>query len=265
MTSAHDLARELITGFRDEVTPTEPPPPAAPLGDWLRRIDVPAVELQPLGLASVLRRRTSTRFFAEAAVPASAVTALTSAAQAADRAAWPELHETCPLEVVVLALRVDGVDPGIYHVDGDGLVPVADLDPAAATELTIQSEFAGAAAILSVAGDLAAADAAWGAHGYRLLLGRAGSAAYEMWLEAVALGWAGTVFAGFIPASVREPLHSDGTSRQQLFAFAFGAPAPFLTDPAAPDGGTSTGEGREPHGSTTGPVRDRLAGARDAG
>jgi hypothetical protein len=50
------------------------------------------------------------------------------------------------------------------------------------------------------------------------------AAAYTMWLDAVASGLVGTVFAGFIPASVRRPLKSDGTSRHQIFALALGAP-----------------------------------------
>ena len=51
---------------------------------------------------------------------------------------------------------------------------------------------------------------------------RAGAAVYAMWLEAVARGLVGSVFAGFLPAAVRLPLRCDGVSRHPLFAVALG-------------------------------------------
>lgn len=227
MTSSHELARELLAAFRDPV-PGPRPTPAAPAP----RATLPAVTLAPYDgeradLASVLRRRRSTRFFGAAPLPASAVRDLALAALAADRAESPVGSSHCPLEVFVLALRLDGLDPGAYRLDAEGdLWPMASLGHDT-TDLTIQSEFAEAAAIVSFAADLTAAHAAFAAHGYRQLMTRAGAAAYDMWLDAVALGWAGTVFAGFIPASVRTPLASDGTDRHQLFALALGHPATF--------------------------------------
>ena len=252
MSSSHELARELVVAFREDAeldTRCAPALPGAPApattGD--------PVLLDPFAgeradLETVLRQRRSTRFFGPQPLPASAVRDVALAALTADQREAPRAARACPLEVFVLALRLDGLGPGAYRLDDEGrLWPLADLGRSAA-DLTIQAEFADAAAIISLAGDLTAADAASGAHGYRQLMTRAGAAAYDMWLDAVALGWAGTVFAGFIPASVRLPLASDGTDRHQLFALALGHQ---VIDPVADGSAVPTpGPGRrDPHGS----------------
>ncbi|MGN6611502.1 MAG: nitroreductase family protein [Angustibacter sp.] len=247
MTSSHELARELVVAFRDDVGPrTRPPAAPAPVATS------DPVALQPFDaaradLATVLHERRSTRFFGPQPLPASAVRDLALDALAADQREAPLAAAACPLQVFVLALRLDGLAPGAYRLDDDGrLWPLGDLGCPTA-DLTIQAEFADAAAIVSLAGDLTAADAASGAHGYRQLMTRAGAAAYDMWLDAVALGWAGTVFAGFIPASVRLPLASDGTDRHQLFALALGHP---VSLPAAESAVPTPAPGRrDPHGS----------------
>lgn len=248
MTSSHELARELVVAFREDAGPrTRPPAAPAPVATS------DALLLQPFAgeradLATVLHERRSTRFFGPQPLPASAVRDIALDALAADRREAPLAAAACPLQVFVLALRLDGLAPGAYRLDADGrLWPLGDLGCPPA-DLTIQSEFADAAAIVSLAGDLTAADAASGAHGYRQLMTRAGAAAYDMWLDAVALGWAGTVFAGFIPASVRLPLASDGTDRHQLFALALGHP---VSVPVADESAVSTPAPgrRDPHGS----------------
>jgi nitroreductase len=248
VTSSHELARELVVAFRDSAGP----------GSRLVAAPAPVATSDPVvlethadpraDLATVLQRRRSTRFFGPQPLPASSVRDIARDALAADRRETPIGNAGCPLEVFLLALRLDGLGPGAYRLDDEGrLWPLGDLGRPA-RDLTIQSEFADAAAIISLAGDLTAADAASGAHGYRQLMTRAGTAAYDMWLDAVALGWAGTVFAGFIPASVRLPLASDGTDRHQLFALALGHPASF---PAAAESAVPTPAPgrRDSHGS----------------
>jgi hypothetical protein len=239
MTNALDLVPEIITSFRD--APPDPQQRAIP-----RRRQVPT----PLGpsvqvpggsgaradLLTVLRRRRSERFYGADALPLSTLTDVVSRGVMADRGSWPDEQEQCPLETFAVAFRVAGLEPGIFGCDSSArsYTPVASLPPAEKLEgLTLQSEFCHSAVIISIAGDLTRAAEIHGGHGYRTLMSRAGAAAYTMWLDAVAQGWVGSVFAGFIPASVRVPLLSDGTSRHQLFALALGAPPAPLLKPAA--------------------------------
>ncbi|MFD9572209.1 nitroreductase family protein [Streptomyces sp. NPDC059982] len=186
----------------------------------------------------MLKQRRSMRFFSPALVDASLVADVAAHGIEADIASWPDEQDQCSLQVNVVAFRLRGLEAGMYSLDthnvtGHGpverkYVQVAPLPEAGALHsLTIQREFCESAAIVSLAADLDRASELHGAHGYRMLMGRAAAAAYTMWLDAVALGLVGTVFAGFIPTSVRQPLRSDGASRHQIFALALGgAPMP---------------------------------------
>ena len=241
MSSTAELATELIANLRQ----TPDPAPAVPrtrrvppgTGPAVRAPEQPSARAD---LLSVLRQRRSVRFYGPEPVPLPQLADVVDAGVRADREAWPAEQPSCPLETFAVAFRVDGLGPGMYLVDSPArsFTPVGP--PPAADDLqglTLQSEFCRSAVIVSIAGDLTAATQAHGSHGYRLLMGRASAAAYAMWLDAVAGGLVGSVFAGFIPAAVRTPLLSDGNSRHQLFALALGAPPPGagLEPPATPD------------------------------
>jgi hypothetical protein len=191
----------------------------------------------------VLEKRRSVRFFGPDPVDAALVADVAARGVEADQASWADEAERLPLQISVVAFRLAGLEPGMYSLDTGGggatersYVQVAPLPEGEALHgLTIQREFCDSAAIISLAADLDRAGELHGAHGYRTLMTRAGASAYTMWLDAVAIGLVGTVFAGFIPASVRLPLRSDGASRHQLFALALGgAPVP----PPIPPGPT---------------------------
>jgi hypothetical protein len=247
MSSPHDLAAELLTAFRAPAAtgtatapmPARPAPrPPVPLGPPVR---FTARQRDRAPLLTVLEKRRSVRFFGPEPVDASLVADVAARGIEADLASWPDEGERLPLQINVVAFRLGGLEPGMYSLDtGSGTersyVQVAPLPEGEALHgLTIQREFCDSAAIISLAADLDRASELHGAHGYRTLMTRAAAAAYTMWLDAVAVGLVGTVFAGFIPASVRLPLRSDGASRHQLFALALGgAPVP----PPIPPGPT---------------------------
>ncbi|MYT15719.1 MULTISPECIES: nitroreductase family protein [unclassified Streptomyces] len=186
----------------------------------------------------MLDERKSVRIFHPEPISASLIADVVSRGIQEDFRSWPAEQEPCPLQTTVVALRLDGLGPGMYsldtlagiggHPEEHAYVQVAPLpEPDALHDLTLQWEFCDSAAIISIAADLDRVSELHGAHGYRMLMGRAAAAAYTMWLDAVAVGLVGSVFAGFIPASVRQPLRSDGASRHQIFALALGgAPAP---------------------------------------
>ncbi|SDN14350.1 hypothetical protein [Actinomyces ruminicola] len=142
-----------------------------------------------------------------------------------DREDWGDVAEEVPLEGFVLALRCIDLAPGVYRVDADGAAYIAQPPPPEHWEdFGVQKEFARAGAIVSVAADLDRADSWGGAHGYRVAMARASAAVYDFHLDCTGHGLVGTVFAGFIPASVRHLLKSDGASRHQMFAVTVAPP-----------------------------------------
>jgi nitroreductase len=196
-----------------------------------------------LDLLATLSRRRSIRTFSDVPVAPRTVLDVVEAGMRADRTSWPTEQGALALEPVVVALRLTDLSPAVYRVDLDSylLTPVMPLaGPADVATMTLQREFAGAAAIISFAVDLESAAARHGGHGYRLLLGRVGAAAYTAWLEGVARGLVGSVFAGFLPAAVRLPLFCDGGSRQQAFALALGNPPTEAPTSVLPAGATDS-------------------------
>ncbi|WP_331452448.1 nitroreductase family protein [Streptomyces sp. SS162] len=244
MSSPHDLAAELLTAFRapaPDLVGTIPDRMASTPVALRSPVRFAARDRTRAPLLTVLEQRRSVRLFGPQAVAASLVADVVARGIEADVGSWPDHQAQCPLQTDVVAFRLDGLEPGMYSLDAVGnpggaagdvvnreYVQVAPLPKQGDLhDLTLQREFCDSAVIISIAADLDLVGSLYGAHGYRILMGRAAAAAYTMWLDAVALGLVGTVFAGFIPASVRRPLRSDGASRHQIFALALGgAPEP---------------------------------------
>jgi hypothetical protein len=219
--------------------PTPPPPAIGP------SVTLPAPAVQSADLAGVLSRRRAVRFFAAAPLDASVLIGALAEGFAADRRNWPDEQACCPLIPVVVAQNVAGLAPAVYRIEDDwaAAAPVMALNgPSDYETLTLQREFATAGAIVSLLGDLDAADRGHGGAGFRTLMTRAGALAYQTWLAAIGHGAVGSVFAGFLPAAVRTPMGCDGVRRHQLFALALGLPEALPVSVGA--GPTARPEGR---------------------
>ncbi|MEV4946233.1 nitroreductase family protein [Streptomyces sp. NPDC053755] len=253
MSAPHELAMDMLVSFREQrgagttalaerpapapSGPNHAPPVPAPaaLGPTVT-VDPYTPRTAPLDLLTTLEHRRSLRGFSPEPLPAGLLAGIMTRALDLDADPAPDPDAAgeedgpdaaCPLELTVVAHRLTGVAPAVHRFDpaARSFTPVMELPTGAARYgLTLQPEFSDAAAIISVGVPLDAAVRRHGGHGYRLLLTRAGAAAYAMWLDGVAHGLVGSVFAGFIPAAVRGPLLSDGTTRQQIFALALGLP-----------------------------------------
>ncbi|ALO09051.1 Nitroreductase [Streptomyces venezuelae] len=234
MSAPHELAMDMLASFREQrggaaataLAERRVPDPAA-IGPTVT-VDPYSHRTVPHDLLTTLENRRSLRGFSQEPLPAGLLAGIMARALELDErdAAYAE-EADCPLELTVVAHRLTGVTPAVHRFDAaaSSFTPVMELPTGAARYgLTLQPEFSDAAAIISIGVPLDAAVHRHGGHGYRLLLTRAGSVAYAMWLDGVAHGLVGSVFAGFIPAAVRGPLLSDGTSRQQIFALALGLP-----------------------------------------
>nr|BFE72184.1 hypothetical protein GCM10020092_054850 [Actinoplanes digitatis] len=209
--------------------------PRHPVPAELRRApqDGPLTELPPsaaprAALDDVLLERTAVRDYAQTPLSAADLSAVLSAADRMDAGGWSaERAAGVDLELYCASWRVTGVDTGLYrYLPGrSALCRVASLpDGPQAEELVIQREFARAAALVVITGNLAAALARNGSHGHRLLLTRAGAAGHAAWLAALRHDLVGTVFAGLLPHVLRERAAADGYHRAALFAFAVGRP-----------------------------------------
>ncbi|MFE7581134.1 hypothetical protein ACFU5Y_06160 [Streptomyces gardneri] len=234
MSAPHELAMDMLASFREQrggaaatALAERPVPDPAAIGPTVT-VDPTSHRTVPHDLLTTLENRRSLRGFSQEPLPAGLLAGIMARALELDEREGDDADGTdCPLELTVVAHRLTGVTPAVHRFDAaaSSFTPVMELPTGAARYgLTLQPEFSDAAAIISIGVPLDAAVHRHGGHGYRLLLTRAGSVAYAMWLDGVAHGLVGSVFAGFIPAAVRGPLLSDGTSRQQIFALALGLP-----------------------------------------
>ncbi|MFI8105624.1 nitroreductase family protein [Streptomyces sp. NPDC086023] len=229
MSTPHELAMDVLASFREQRGATgtalaeRPAPTPEAIGPAVT-VGPYTPQTAPHDLLTTLEHRRSLRGFSPDPLPAGLLADIMARALAADPDEDAAGH---PLELTVVANRLTGVTPAIHRFDAAArsFTPVMVLPTGAARYgLTLQPEFSDAAAIISIGVGLDAAVRRHGGHGYRLQMTRAGSTAYAMWLDGVAHGLVGSVFAGFIPAAVRGPLLSDGTTRQQVFALALGLP-----------------------------------------
>jgi hypothetical protein len=227
------LLERLLTDTRLDAEAASRPP--APIPPALRRAPrdgpltaLPAPAAPRASLNDVLPERTSVRDYAATPLSGAELSAILTAANRMDDDGWPaDRAAGVDLELYCAAWRVTGVEAGLYRYlpQRSALCRLARLpEGPQAEELVLQRDFAHAAALLIIAGNLAAALARHGDHGHRLLLCRAGAAGHAGSLTALRLGLVGTVFAGLLPHVLWERAAADGYHRAALFAFAAGHP-----------------------------------------
>ncbi|WP_214416741.1 tpaF [Sphaerisporangium fuscum] len=193
----------------------------------VRRLELSGCEPLPsTTVGACLDRRRSTLVYTEEPVAVTPMLVTLRDLMRDDAAGWGDAA-TAPIEAFLIALRPMDRDAGIYRVSTEAADWFGDLPDGPADEyLGLQREFATAAAVLSVAADLDAAETRWGAHGYRMAMSRCSALVYLFHLRTLAAGLGGTVFAGFNTAAARAVLASDGVSRHQMFAATVARPRP---------------------------------------
>lgn len=187
----------------------------------------------PIPLHDVLWNRHSQRFYGREPLDGAVLTAALKQASADDRDLWAGHGAGTEVAIVVAALRVDGLEPGLYRFqpEDQAYLPLAPITEADVADMVLQTEFADAPVIVASVGSIAGATAAHGDHGLRLLNTRAGSICYSALLTAYQHGVIGSVFAGFLPSGLARHLRTDGYHQGQLFAVALGHPAPVPSSP----------------------------------
>jgi SagB-type dehydrogenase family enzyme len=131
-----------------------------------------------------------------------------------------------PLELYVAALRVDGLDPGLYHFDPlrNGLETIRiGIDTAEVVALSTYPEIvSGCAALLLVAAVFGRCRFKYGLRAYRFALIEAGHVGQNVLLAATALGLAAVPLGGYYDRRADEFLGLDGVNESTLYTIAVG-------------------------------------------
>ena len=203
-----------------------PPAPRAASGapSLLLRLP-PPVSCGEVSIADVLSQRATVRRYADDRISLAQLATILDFAHRGDLEQWREESLAHPLTFYVMAWNIEQFEPGIYAYDAEehGLLLVApERSLHESFDLFVQSEFASAAAVIWIAGNLAAACERLGSLGHRYLLLRAGFAGHRLWTAAMAMGLSGGITAGVVSGVAREQFGIDGYQQASLLAFATG-------------------------------------------
>ena len=189
----------------------------------LRTVALPSPRKASLPLCDAIEARRSQRAFAYGVTGA-----LESPAgvQALPLRAVPSGGALYPLELYVAALRVDTLDPGLYHFDP--LRPAlevlrAELAPDEVASLSTYPEIvSGCAALVLVAAIFGRTRFKYGLRGYRFALLEAGHVVQNLVLAATALGLGAVPLGGFYDRLTDDFLGLDGVNESTVYTIAVG-------------------------------------------
>jgi SagB-type dehydrogenase family enzyme len=201
-----------------------------------RRRHRPRVELGPAGppstaLAEALAARVSALPPAGGTLSLASLGAVLSAAQRShdrdgvQRRPAPSAGALYPLELYAVALRVDGVAPGLLHYDpyAHCLMHLTDVDASAfAAALPDESLVDRVACALVLAAVFWRSRFKYGQRGYRFVLLEAGHVAQNALLGAAALGVPALPLGGFYDARLDALLDVDGVDESSLYVLLLG-------------------------------------------
>lgn len=183
------------------------------------------------GLSRTIGARRTVRTMSGASVTASDVSTLLAHTYGGtgDGRAAPSAGARYPLELFVIARRVEGLDEGVWHYrpGSHELEPWAAPDAwARASRALFDQPFLQDAAYLLVFGAVFGRTCVkYGERGYRLVLLDAGHAAQNALLTACAQGCAAVPLGGFVDDELNAIVGLDGIGENVVYAIAIGRPA----------------------------------------
>jgi SagB-type dehydrogenase family enzyme len=191
---------------------------------------LPAAEPLAAALGSALAARRSLREFGSSPLRLSALATLLDAAYGVVRTpeglrrSVPSGGALYPLELYVVAARVEGLDPGLYHFDPLER-SLEELEPGRIPDLEsglVYREQARAPAHLVLTAVFWRSRFKYGLRGYRFALLEAGHVMQNVLLACAALGLAGLAIGGFYDRRLERLLAIDGVNEGVLYCAAVG-------------------------------------------
>jgi SagB-type dehydrogenase family enzyme len=192
-------------------------------------LDLPHVALGRARLGGVLTRRRSSAPVRGSDLALADLAAALGASYASDggtrRRPVPSGGALYPLELYVLALRVDGLERAVLHYNPfrHRLELLAALDPARARETLVDPSLLDhASALIVVTGMFWRSRFKYGARGYRFTLLEAGHVVQNTLLAATALGVPALPLGGFYDCRLDALVGADGVDESTLYAVVVG-------------------------------------------
>jgi len=132
-----------------------------------------------------------------------------------------------PLELYAVALRVDGLEPAVYHYDPAShrldVVGRGDFLPRLSRCIWLDDvDAAGAAVVLVITAFFARSTSKYRDRGYRMILMEAGEVAQNLGLLATAMGLASCALGGFLDNELAALLGADGFEEAALLPVIVG-------------------------------------------
>jgi SagB-type dehydrogenase family enzyme len=142
--------------------------------------------------------------------------------------AYPSSGALYAVEIYPVVLRVDGLEPAVYHyVAGEHRLnvvrPGAGPERLVTASLPVEREMvSGAAAVLCLVGRFKRHERKYGQGGYRMMVAEAGHISQNLVLTAVALGLAARPFGGVFDSLMNDHLGLDESEEQFLLSVLVG-------------------------------------------
>jgi SagB-type dehydrogenase family enzyme len=151
-----------------------------------------------------------------------------SAGREAKLRAYPSSGALYAVEIYALLLRVEGLDPAIYHYRPvENMLEVVksaiDQDTIIGAVLPMERQMvSGAAAMICLTGNFPRHERKYGEGGYRMLIAEAGHISQNLVLAATALGLAARPFGGVFDGLLNQDLGLEETEEEFLLAVLVG-------------------------------------------
>jgi SagB-type dehydrogenase family enzyme len=194
-----------------------------------RNLQLPAVDLRPssppdASLWSTVDARRSSHAFTGTTLGLPALATMLLAGYG--RRAVPSGGALYPLELYVVALRVDGLPEGLFHLDPDRraleIVEEAPIGERLDAATPLPDLLADAATVLFVTAVFWRTRFKYGLRGYRFALLEAGHVMQNVLLAATALRVPAFPLGGFYDAAVEELLGVDGVDESVVYGAVLG-------------------------------------------
>jgi SagB-type dehydrogenase family enzyme len=231
----HDKTSLSLTRILQHIMPKKAPPPVPKEYPGARRIMLPLKKAPQTPIENVLTRRRSVRDYTGEPLSLQEVERLCWAASGISLRRGGILFRTAPsagalypLELYLVANRVESLPKGIYHYNPPGgvleEVRLGDFARRLARAALAQDAVAQSAATFVITGIFARSTAKYDVRGYRYVYMEAGHASQNLCLMATSLELGTVTIGAFMDKQVNDLLGVDGVGEAAIYLQPVGKP-----------------------------------------